>query len=376
MSCSELPVTVALAASGTGALGFWKRLQTKVDEEVTVSGIEDVASLAGVSKATVSRALSGRGYVSVETRAKVSDAAHRLGYVVSSSASSLVTGRTNNVGVIIPRINQWFFGSILEGVERALLDRGYDLMLYNVSKTVEERSKVFEYFLVRKRVDAVIAVTLEITPAETERLVGLGKPIAGIGGPLEGIPTVSIDDVAAARLATEHLLLLGHHDIVHVGGDVDEQMDFHVHSKRQKGFLEALTAAGLPHDEDSFLATRFDIPGGYRVGKQLLGDPRRRPTAIFAAADEVAIGVILAARELGISVPDDLSVIGIDNHPLSDMFGLTTVEQRPDLQGEHAVDWVIRQLEQPGWSPDAGHAFAPTRLVMRSSTAPPRPRTS
>ena len=339
-----------------------------------MSGIEDVASLAGVSKATVSRALSGRGYVSADTRLRVEAAASSLGYVVSSSASSLVTGRTNNVGVIIPMISQWFFANILEGVERALLDRGYDLMLYNVTKTVEERSRVFEYFLVRKRVDAVIAVTLEITPAETQRLLALGKPIAGIGGPLEGIPTLRIDDVEAARLATEHLLLLGHRDIMHVGGDIDEQMDFHVHSKRLMGYMEALTKAGIRYDESSYAATPFDIPGGYRVGKQILGDPRRRPTAIFAASDEVAIGVILAARELGISVPDDLSVIGIDNHPLAELFGLTSIEQRPDLQGEQAVDWVIRQLDQPGWAPPVNHTVLPVRLVMRSSTAPPRPR--
>ncbi|WP_382307889.1 LacI family DNA-binding transcriptional regulator [Herbiconiux sp. UC225_62] len=340
-----------------------------------MSGIEDVANLAGVSKATVSRALSGRGYVSSDTRTRVAQAAASLGYVVSSSASSLVTGRTNNVGVIIPVINQWFFGSIIEGVERALLDRGYDLMLYNLTKSHEERTRVFEYFLVRKRVDAVIAVTLEITPEETTQLLALGKPIAGIGGPLEGIPTLSIDDVAAARLATEHLLLLGHRDIMHIGGDIDEQMDFHVHSKRLKGYMEALTAAGIPYDQDSYVATRFDIPSAYRVGKQILGDPRRRPTAIFAAADEVAIGVILAARELGISVPDDLSVIGIDNHPLAEMFGLTSIEQRPDLQGEQVVDWVIRQLEEPGWTPPKRHTVLPATLIMRSSTARPRPRT-
>jgi DNA-binding LacI/PurR family transcriptional regulator len=339
-----------------------------------VSGIEDVANLAGVSKATVSRALSGRGYVSSGTRTRVAEAAASLGYVVSSSASSLVTGRTNNVGVIIPVINQWFFGSIIEGVERALLDRGYDLMLYNLTKSHEERTRVFEYFLVRKRVDAVIAVTLEITPEETQRLLALGKPIAGIGGPLEGIPTLSIDDVAAARLATEHLLLLGHRDIMHVGGDIDEQMDFHVHSKRLKGYMEALTTAGIAYDQDSYVATRFDIPSAYRVGKQILGDPRRRPTAIFAAADEVAIGIILAARDLGISVPDDLSVIGIDNHPLAEMFGLTSIEQRPDLQGEQVVDWVIRQLEEPGWSPPKRHTVLPATLIMRSSTARPRPR--
>ena len=337
-----------------------------------MSGIEDVAIRAGVSKATVSRALSGRGYVSSITRDKVAIAASELGYVVSSNASSLVTGRTNNVGVIIPVINQWFFGSIIEGVERALIERGYDLMLYNLTKDIEARSRVFEYFLVRKRVDAIIAVTLEISPDEASSLLALGKPIAGIGGPLAGIPTLSIDDIAAARLATEHLIALGHTNIMHVGGDAAELMDFHVHSKRLQGFMDALAAAGLPFSDESYVATHFDIPGGYAAGKQILGDPRRRPTAIFAAADEVAIGVILAARELGISVPDDLSVIGIDNHPLAELFGLTSIAQNPAKQGEQAVDLVIRQLETAGWTPPNIHTTVPAQLVMRSSTSAPR----
>ena len=339
-----------------------------------MSALSDVARIARVSKATASRALSGNGYVSAETRDRVVAAAAAIGYVVSSNAASLVTGRTRNVGVVIPHINRWYFGDVLEGIESALIAAGYDLTLYRLSADATDRRRVFEYFLVRKRVDAVIAVGIELTPDEVSLLGALDKPIVGVGGPIEGIPTLSIDDVAAARLATEHLLLLGHRDIIHVGGDVDEQMDFHVHSKRLMGYLEALAAAGIAHDDDSYVATRFDIPGGYRVGKQILGDPRRRPTAIFAAADEVAIGVILAARELGLSVPDDLSVIGIDNHPLGEMFGLTSIEQRPDLQGEQAVDWVIRQLEEPGWTPPSKHTFVPARLVIRSSTAPPRAR--
>ena len=185
-------------------------------------GIEEVAELAGVSKATVSRALSGRGYVSAGTKQRVEHAASSLGYVVSANASSLVTGRSNNVAVIIPVINQWFFGGIIEGIERALLAAGYDLLLYNIDKHLDARRSVFEYYLVRKRVDAIVAVTLEISPDETEALLALGKPIVGIGGELPGIPTFSIDDVAASRLATEHLLSLGHERVVHIGGLAEE----------------------------------------------------------------------------------------------------------------------------------------------------------
>jgi LacI family repressor for deo operon, udp, cdd, tsx, nupC, and nupG len=123
-----------------------------------MSAIADVARLAGVSKATASRALSGRGYVSPATRARVSEAAAEIGYVVSSNASSLVTGQSKNVGVVLPFINRWFFAELLEGIEEALIEADYDLTLYRLTADPEQRRKVFEYFLVRKRVDAVIAV--------------------------------------------------------------------------------------------------------------------------------------------------------------------------------------------------------------------------
>jgi DNA-binding LacI/PurR family transcriptional regulator len=338
-----------------------------------MAGIEEVADLAGVSKATVSRALSGRGYVSPATKERVEHAAAELGYVVSSNASSLVTGRTKNVGVIIPIINQWFFGGIIEGIEHALLAAGYDLLLYNIDKQRDARRSVFEYYLVRKRVDAIIAVTLEISPAETEALLALGRPIVGIGGELHGIPTFSIDDVAAARLATEHLISLGHERIMHIGGLADEELDFRVHSKRLQGFQEALRDAGLPYDDSQFVATTFDIPGGHEAGRQVLGDPRTRPTAIFAAADEVAIGIILAARELGLSIPDDLSVIGIDDHPLAEMFGLTSIRQDPRQQGERAVAMIMKQLQGAGIEPVAArHTTIPATLRIRTSTSAPR----
>ncbi|NQX10780.1 LacI family DNA-binding transcriptional regulator [Microbacteriaceae bacterium VKM Ac-2855] len=338
-----------------------------------MAGIEEVADLAGVSKATVSRALSGRGYVSPATKERVEQAATELGYVVSSNASSLVTGRTNNVGVIIPIINKWFFGGIIEGIEHALLDAGYDLLLYNIDKQRDARRSVFEYYLVRKRVDAIIAVTLEISPEETESLLALGKPVVGIGGALPGIPTFSIDDVAVARLATEHLISLGHERIMHIGGLAEEEMDFRVHTRRLRGFQDALAGAGLPYDESRFVATTFDIPGGHEAGRQVLGNPHNRPTAIFAAADEIAIGVILAARELGLSIPDDLSIIGIDDHPLAEMFGLTSIRQDPRQLGERAVAIILKRLGDLGAEvPAAHHTTIPATLRIRTSTSAPR----
>ena len=333
-----------------------------------MSILADVARIAGVSKSTASRALSGRGYVSEDTRARVEQAAAELGYVVSTAAASLVTGRTRNVGVVIPYINRWYFGEVLEGIEASLIQAGYDLTLYRLSSDADLRRRVFDYFLVRKRVDAVISVAIALSPNEVHMLQALGKPLVGIGGLIPGIPSLSIDDVETARLATEHLISLGHRRIMHVGGDQHEQMDFRVHSQRYVGFQRALSEAGITV-EDDFRDGEFSIQGGHTAGLAVLGDPRTRPTAIFAGCDEIAIGIMVAARQLGISIPQELSVIGIDGHPLAETFGLTTVVQHPGDQGARAVELLLGQLDATPEAPPTEHIVLPTTLSVRTSTA-------
>lgn len=334
-----------------------------------MSSLAEVARRAGVSKATASRALSGAGYVSVGTKARVVSAAADLGYVVSSTARSLVTGTTLNVGVVTPYINRWFFAEVLDGVESALIGAGYDLTLYRLSADADERRRIFDYFLVRKRVDAVISIGISLAPSEVDLLRLLGKPVVGVGGPIPGITTMRIDDVGASRLVTEHLLSLGHTRIVHMGGDQEEQLDFRVHGQRLQGFREAMASAGLPAEGD-FVATPFNTPGGYAVAMDLLANPRTRPTAIVAGCDEIAIGAITAARQLGIHVPGQLSVVGIDDHVLAEMFGLTTVRQDPRSQGADAGRLVVDQLRSDA-PPLPREVIVPTTLKVRSSTTAP-----
>lgn len=336
-----------------------------------MAGIEEVARRAGVSSATVSRALSGKGAVSATTRERVLEAADELGYVVSSSASALATGRMRNVGVVIPFLNRWFYSAVVEGAESALLAQGYDLTLYNLGGGAEERRSVFEHFLLRKRVDAVIAVSLELTPGEVQRLHDLRKPIIGVGGPLPGVRTLSIDDTAVSRLATEHLIGLGHRRIAHIGGDRAVDMDFHLPTNRRVGYQEALAGADIPIDERLFHPGDFTMQGGYAAAKQLLGTPHERPTAIFAASDEMAIGAILAARDLGLDVPRDVSIVGIDGHDLATFFGLTTVAQYPMLQGRMAVDVLMTELNPGDADLGALNTPLPFDLVVRSSTMRP-----
>ena len=334
--------------------------------------LADVAQRAGVSKSTASRALSGRGSVSRSTQKKVTAAAQELGFVGSSAAESLATGRSRNIAVVTPFINRWFYSEVIDGVESALIGAGYDLTLYRLTDDTDQRRQLFDYFLVRKGVDAVIALTLFISDDEVRRLRKLGKPVVGVGGLIPHVPTLSIDDVATARRATEHLIELGHRRIVHIGGDQEKQLDFEVHSNRLKGFRVALAGAGLTQNND-FYADDFDIPGGYRSARTVLADSTTRPTAIVAGSDEIALGVIVAARELGLDVPSDLSVIGIDGHPLGETFGLTTMNQHPANQGSLAVSQALAQLGGAWDETDDTHLELQVDLKLRSSTTTQRP---
>ncbi|WP_309128824.1 LacI family DNA-binding transcriptional regulator [Microbacterium sp.] len=329
--------------------------------------IDEVAKLAGVSTATVSRALSGRGHVSPASRERVRTAAEALGYVVSSRASSLASGRTRNIGVIVPFLDRWFFSTVLSGVSSALMRAGYDITLYNITADADVRREVFATFLRRQRVDAVIAVSIELDESETQLLLELGLPVIAIGGPNPRLRTLTVDDTAVARLATAHLLGLGHRDIAHIGANPEFDLDFHIPTQRRLGFEQALADAGITPNPAFLEPADFTVDGGFRAAKQLLGRPGPRPTAIFAASDEMAIGAILAARDLGFRVPQDLSIIGIDGHELGEFFQLSTVDQFPIAQGERAAHEVLARLDQDREMSAASEL--PFELIVRGTTA-------
>jgi DNA-binding LacI/PurR family transcriptional regulator len=345
-----------------------------------MAGIKEVADLAGLSIATVSRALSGKSNVSAKSRKRAKAAAEELGFVPSYHASSLASGRNHNVGLVLPSVHRWYFSSVMEGVSATLLDAGYDLTLYNVGDQKARRQSVLNDFLLRKRLDAVIAVALVLTDDEIQQLLAIHRPIVGIGGALAGASTIRIDDAGLSRLATNHLIQLGHTRIAHLTGDPALNQDFKLPGIRQAGFEAAMKAAGLPVRPEWEVPADFTIRGAYASARKLLGTGPERPTAVFAASDEMAIGTILAARDFGLRVPDDLSVIGMDGHELCDVFGLTTINQDARGQGALAASMLLETLEArttgAGGSgratpPDATDLEYPTELVIRTSTAVP-----
>jgi DNA-binding LacI/PurR family transcriptional regulator len=335
-----------------------------------MAGIKDVAERAGLSIATVSRALSGKGNVSPKSRERAQAAASDLGFVPSYQASSLASGRNYNIGLVVPSVHRWYFSSVVEGVSAALLDAGYDLTLYNVSEGSARRQSVLKDFLLRQRVDAVIAVSLALTESEIGQMLAVHRPIVGIGGPLQGASTIRIDDHGLSEAAVNHLIRLGHSRIAHLTGDSVYEQDFKIPRTRLAGFEMAMRDAG--HDvRPEWIATAdFTIQGGYATARQLLGSSSERPTAVFAASDEMAIGAILAARDFGLRVPEDLSVIGLDGHELGELFGLTTIDQDPRGQGALAVRLLLEGLDGGGGRPAVDTEY-PTKFVIRSSTAVP-----
>lgn len=351
---------------------------TKGRRTKTVAGIKEVAELSGLSIATVSRALGGKGSVSEKSRKLAQDAASELGFVLSYAASSLASGRHHNIGIVVPAVNRWFFSSVVDGASAELIEAGYDLTLYTTSQNEAHRATILTDFLLRKRLDAVMAVSLELSEAEIGQLMDVHRPVIGIGGPLPGADSLRVDDFRLARKATEHLIGLGHSRIAHINGGHEYESDFQLPGTRRDGFEQAMHDAKLPIVSEWVQTADFTVQGAYTTARQLLGSGVQRPTAVFAASDEMAIGTILAARDFGLRVPEDLSVIGIDGHELGEVFGLTTFDQDARGQGALAARRILARLENSRPGDDTGYEPVaeefPTKLIIRNSTAvPPLP---
>ncbi|MDP9799789.1 DNA-binding LacI/PurR family transcriptional regulator [Catenuloplanes nepalensis] len=327
--------------------------------------IDDVARAAGVSTATVSRALRGLPMVSETTRRRVLEAATRLGYSASPSASRLAGGRTGGVAVVVPRITRWFFSTVVEAAEQSLHEAGYDVLLFNLGGSEQARLKLLHTGALRQRADAVMLISMPLLAEDFAAVSQLELPGVTVssGTAVPGWPSVRIDDVGAARKAMEHLIGLGHTRIARICGESSDELAFTTHVDRRRGYLEALLHAGITPDPALEVEGSLDLAGGAAATGELLARGVAF-TAIFATCDEAAMGALTALRRHGLRVPEDVSLAGIDDHDLAPAIGLTTVAQPAAEQGRRAVQTLL--------SPDAqGDVLLPTHLTVRESTAAP-----
>lgn len=327
--------------------------------------LADVARLAKVSPATASRALSDHPHVAAATRARVWEAARALEYVVSPDAAGLARGTTGRIAVVVPHLSRWWFGAGLEGLSEVLREAGRDLLLYHLGDAAARRA-FFAELPARRRADAVVLLGFGVDDAERARLERIGVGIVSVGTRIGHHPSVSIDERVAGRQAVDHLLHLGHRRIGMIV-TTDPELDPGQPAGRAAAYRAALADAGVGYDPALTVRVPWSPEGGARAMGELLGlsDP---PTAVYAHTDEVALGVVATLRRAGLAVPGDVSVIGIDDHPLAALTDLSTVAQPAAEQGAVAARMALATLAGEPVDP---LATLPTRLVIRGSTAPP-----
>jgi DNA-binding LacI/PurR family transcriptional regulator len=331
-----------------------------------MAGIVEIAELAGVSPATVSRALRGLHHVNEKTRAKIVKAAQELDYPLRPEvAPPGEDGRTNTIGVIAPFLFRWYFAQALAGVEEALREAGMDLLLYNFSQ-IDARQRIFLQRKMIDKVDGLIVISLPPTEDEFRRILNLGIPLSLLGVTDSRCPSVSIDDVQGAQIATQHLVDMGHRDIALMIGQNDQKYDFKVSSQRKEGFLGVLKENGIEFDPRNELLADYDSATAELVMDDFLRR-KKLPTAIFCGSDEMAFGVYKAVIKKGMRIPEDFSIVGYDGHELSAALNLTTVAQPVRFLGQLAASQVLSQITKPGTEQKA--MIVPTSLVQRGSVA-------
>lgn len=325
----------------------------------------DVAQRAGVSVATVSRALRGLPGVGEATRARILEIAAELAYVISPEASRLSGGPTRRVGVVVPAADMWFYGQMLAAIERRLRAADLDVLIYQVSD-VAVRQRFFRDLPTRRKVDVVILIALPLPAEEADRLDHLGVEVIVAGGRVRDFPHVEVDDRAIAQTAVAHLASLGHERIGLIRATSYGDIHWEPDSLRLEGYLLGLAEAGIPQRDEYVISVPFTPSYGSDGARQLLSLPDR-PTAVLCFSDEIAFGALEGARHLGLRVPEDVSIVGIDDHPLAELMGLTTVRQDVAAQGTLAAEMALQRLEHRR----VADVVMSHELVVRTSTAPP-----
>ena len=304
--------------------------------------IRDVARHAGVSVATVSRVLNDIPVVRTEMRDRVREAIADLGYRPSSTARSLSLGRSQAIGVVAPFFTTPSVVERLRGVSRRAGHHGYGLMLFDV-ESPEQRAGAFRDFARLDRVDGLLVISLPLLDDEVAALERDGLPVVMVDIGHPRVPHVVIDDVRGGELAAEHLLVRGHRRIGFVGDRAENPFGFTSSENRRRGFRRALRRAGVPAAPELEARGRHGRDEARELADGLLRRPDR-PTAIFAASDTQAVGVLEAARALDLRVPRDLAVIGFDDIEVAEPLGLTTVRQPLTQSGACGVDLLLAAI--------------------------------
>lgn len=329
--------------------------------------IRDVARASGVSYATVSRVLSGYAFVKETTRNRVMEAVETLGYVANLPARSLAGGRSRIIGLLVPNLDNGYVGTITQGIDRELARANYDLMLYTSHRHPSKES-FYVSAIANGLTDGLLLVAplVPTTYLETLREQNFPYVIIDQADATENSCVVEATNWQGAYEATRYLTQLGHTQIAFLTGSlaVRSAVD------RLQGYKSALADCDIPVREELIIEGDYQQQTSYETAKKLLQDESLRPTAIFASNDLSAFGAMAAARECGLRIPEDISIIGFDDVPQASFVypKLTTVRQPLELMGQVAVKMLLERIEGSIRSPQ--RVALATQLVLRDSCAP------
>jgi LacI family transcriptional regulator len=325
--------------------------------------MSDVARTAGVSVATVSKVVNGRYGVAQATVDRVQQVIHQLGYEASLGAQSLRSHRTNVLGILVAEFEP-FSTELLKGASRQVAGTGYQLLAYSGGGDGDGAAVGWERRSLARLSGTLIDGAIIVTPTVVETKQGFHVVAVDPHTGPSGLPTVDSDNFAGAVLATNYLLSLGHRRIGHISG----RPDLESARLREAGFRQAMADAGVAVDERLVRVGGFRIESAAGTAAELLSLPDR-PTAVFAGNDLSAISTMDVARSLGLTVPDDLSVIGFDNVPESALANppLTTIMQPLQQMGAEALRLLVDII---GGVERETHIRLPTELVIRATCRP------
>lgn len=333
--------------------------------------IYDVAAEAGVAISTVSRVLNGSPEVSEQTRERVQAVIEKLRFQPQRIARTLAQQSTVSLAVAMPSATSLFYVEVLKGVKDVLRERDIDLLLCNLGSVAPNLT--LQRFLNRGAVGSLLLASLPVDDALAEQLLRMHAPVVLLGSRYEGFDEFYWDDEGGARLATRHLIGLGHERI----GMISAHPWSYNAEGRLRGYRTALEEAGLPFDPELIVTGETRKHAGYseeagaEAMAKLMALPER-PTAVFASSDVQAYGAYAYARDNSIRVPRDVSLVGYDNLKLSRYLDLTTVDQRMYDAGRDATQRLLARMLEPETTPRTQEI--PLALVERGSTAPPRAR--
>jgi len=332
---------------------------------VTPKTMRDIAQELGVTITTVSRALNGKPDVSDETRSRVLETAERVGYIHSALGRGLAAGYINAVGCIVTSVTDPFAAGILDGVEAAAQDAGLAVLI--ATSHGDPDKELFAVNTLRSfRVAGIISTSSQLAIPQLERLRQANSPMVLINTEATELMagSIQIDNDAAACSAVSHLYQLGHRCIAHISCSDGSASSI----ARHRGYSAALAAHGLDYDPALVVSCEDSVQGGERVVADLFGSGAR-PTAIFCYNDRIAIGALSGLRQAGIGVPEDVSIIGVDDIEMATWVipSLTTIRQSSHAMGAAAMKMM---LQMRAGTADVMDIVIPSELIERESTAP------